>query len=118
VINFKDEYGDVYQIYGPEIHEDLTGLAIEAKYYLRKGLVKEEDLITILENQLEIDVEGGEIPYVVIDPNSEDDLPEFDYDVIKVLSNDLELILANHEMKNQGPLKIDDMDEDQEDGEN
>lgn len=113
-VNFKDEYGDVYQIYGPEIHEDLSGLAIEAKHFLRKGLVKEEELTTILQNQLEADVEGGEIPYVVMDSNTESELPDFDYDVIKVLSNDLELFLANHRMKNQEPLKIDDLDEDED----
>ena len=122
VVYFKDEYNDVHQIYGPEIHENLVGLANEAQYYLRKNLVTEEQLVTILQNIKNEDQEGGEITYVIMDKDGETELPDFDFDVIKILPDDIALLLGEHRTGDNHPLKIgeinsenDDEEEDYED---
>ncbi len=84
-----------FPIYGTEVHDVLTGLNIEAKYFVENNLVDKESLIKILQNRKEINKDSLNPPFILASETSE--FPDFDFDVINVLPEDLNIILSMFE---------------------
>jgi len=89
-------------VFGNHVSPVLMGLDTEAKYYLQEGLLKQSDLMEILENSDDLedyyafeinededfdydDEDYGKNPIFVIADTYENDLPEFNYNSIRVI---------------------------------
>jgi hypothetical protein len=99
-------------IYGSEVHEVLTGLHVEADYYVKNNLVDSNSLIKILENTKSTHKDPDNEPFAIASPEMRD-LPNFEFYTISVLPDDLDSILMNF----KEPKEIDffqDLDEDDE----
>jgi len=92
IVYFVKNKVEKYQIFGQDIHETLYGLHEEANYYLKKGLIEEEGLTTILHNKDDEDIHN---PIFFISKELTK-LTTLDIQVVKILSDNLHILLPRN----------------------